>query len=166
MYNKAISPKHIPSPYSLIFLFNLIIFTVPLLIIYNKLPTSPSLKITWSFLNPCFFINFTISINLFIGVSLNKEIFLNISTLENKEKNFLVFPSKPNLEVIISQSNSNNFTPFLAIIVCFCFLLSFMKLSPNNPPLDAIILLVSFSTKFPESNTNNFLLFKLLLLFI
>ena len=158
LYKRAISPKHTPSPYSLIFLFNLIILTFPLFTIYNKFPTSPSLNIIWSFLNDCFFINLTISINLLIGVSLNKEILRNISTLENIDKNFLLFPSKPNLVGITSQLNSNNLTPFLPIIVHFGFLLLFLiKLSPYNSPLDIIILLCSFSTKFPESNTYNFL---------
>ena len=122
LYKSAISPKQTPSPYSRIFLFNFIILTVPRFIIYNKLPTSPSLKMTWSFLNACFFINLTISINLFMGVSLNKEIFRNISTFEKIEKNFLVFPLKPNLEGITFQSNSINLTSFLLIIVYFCLM--------------------------------------------
>ena len=91
-----------------------------------------------------------------MGVSLNKDILRNISTLENTEKNFLVFPSNPNLEGITLQSNSNSLTPFLPIIVYFCFLLYFIKSSPYNSPLDAIISFVSFSIKFPDNNTYNF----------
>ena len=66
-----------------------------------------------------------------MGVSLNNDIFLNISTLEKIEKNFFVLPLKPNLEGITFQSNSINLTAFLPIIVYFCLLFSsLIKCSP------------------------------------
>ena len=155
--NKATSPKQVPSPISLRYLFFVNTFTLPDFIIYNLSPISPSLKTISFSLKDFIFISFTISTNLLLEVFLNNDIFLKLSTSSKILKIlfklflFCIFISK---SVAISfKSNSTTFKMKDATIFLGDNFPLFIKESPYSSPLFATTISVFSSTKFPISIT-------------